>query len=148
MPRDGTELPEAAAEPDAPGTAAEPPGPTAPPPPVTAPVYAPPAAPVPPPQPVTADSRGAHSHPQLFGTRDPDARAQRIARALISDIVAYHPQRREEALASGTLRGDFREEIMKSWEEYVAQVGLETARSTPHFRNALNQILAQGQSVF
>jgi predicted Zn finger-like uncharacterized protein len=86
--------------------------------------------------------------PPLFGTRDPDARAQRIARALISDIVAYHPQRREEALAAGTLRTDFREEIMKSWEEYVAQVGLETARGTPHFRNALNQILARGQQVF
>jgi hypothetical protein len=86
--------------------------------------------------------------PPLFGTRDPDARAQRIARALISDIVAYHPQRREEALAAGKLRTDFREEIMKSWEEYVAQVGLDTARGTPHFRNALNQILARGQQVF
>jgi hypothetical protein len=62
--------------------------------------------------------------------------------------VAYHPQRREEAIANGTLRTDFRDEIMKSWEEYVAQVGLETARSTPHFRNALNQILALGQPVF
>jgi hypothetical protein len=91
---------------------------------------------------------GAPTRPPLFGTRDPDARAQRIARALISDIVAYHPQRREEALAAGTLRADFRDEIMKSWEEYVAQVGLEAARSTPHFRNALNQILARGQQVF
>jgi predicted Zn finger-like uncharacterized protein len=100
-------------------------------------------------QPPPADRQDAvHSQPQLFGTRDPDARAQRIARALISDIVAYHPQRREEAIANGTLRTDFRDEIMKSWEEYVAQVGLETARSTPHFRNALNQILALGQPVF
>jgi predicted Zn finger-like uncharacterized protein len=100
-------------------------------------------------QPAPVPGRGeAPARPPLFGSRDPDARAQRIARALISDIVAYHPQRREEALAAGTLRVDFREEIMKSWEEYVAQVGLETARSTPHFRNALNQILAQGQQVF
>jgi predicted Zn finger-like uncharacterized protein len=83
-----------------------------------------------------------------FGSRDPDARAQRIARALVSDIVAYHPQRRDESLNRGTLRTDFREEIMKSWEEYVAQVGLDLARSTPHFRNALNDILARGQAVF
>jgi predicted Zn finger-like uncharacterized protein len=83
-----------------------------------------------------------------FGSRDPDSRAKRVARALVSDIVAYHPARRDESLQAGTLRADFREEIMKSWEEYVAQVGLELARSTPHFRNALNDILARGQTVF
>jgi hypothetical protein len=37
---------------------------------------------------------------------------------------------------------------MKSWEEYVAQVGLELAKSTPYFRNSLNEILANGQQVF
>jgi predicted Zn finger-like uncharacterized protein len=153
-----TETPPTAAEPSAeraqPAEAAppQPPAPAAAPH-ATQPAEAapprPPAEPVRPPQPVEAERRlGLHAQPQLFGTRDPDARAQRIARALISDIVAYHPQRREEALAKGTLRTDFREEIMKSWEEYVAQVGLETARSTPHFRNALNQILALGQPVF
>jgi hypothetical protein len=84
----------------------------------------------------------------LFGTRDPHARAQRIARALVSDIVAYHPKRREECLAAGTLRTDFREEIMKSWEEYVAQVGIDLAKSTPYFRSALNDILAKGQQIF
>ena len=71
-----------------------------------------------------------------------------MARALVSDIVAYHPKKREESLARGTMRQDFREEIMKSWEEYVAQVGVETAKSTPYFRDALNAILAKGQSVF
>jgi len=83
-----------------------------------------------------------------FAAQDPDARAQRIARALVSDIVAYHPERREKSLAAGTLRGEFREEIVKSWEEYVAQVGPELAKKTPHFRNALNEILARGQSLF
>jgi predicted Zn finger-like uncharacterized protein len=86
--------------------------------------------------------------PTVFGSRDPSARAQRIARALVSDIVAYHPKRRDECLAAGTLRSDFREEIMKSWEEYVAQVGLDLAKSTPYFRNALNDILARGQQIF
>jgi predicted Zn finger-like uncharacterized protein len=79
---------------------------------------------------------------------DPGARAQRIARALVSDIVAYHPERVEDARRAGTLRREFRDEIMKSWEEYVAQVGGEMARESPHFRQALNQILAQGEAVF
>ena len=51
-------------------------------------------------------------------------------------------------MAAGTLKSDFREEILKSWEEYVAQVGQEMAKKTPHFRDALNSILAKGQQVF
>ena len=86
--------------------------------------------------------------PGLFGSRDPKSRAQRIARALVSDIVAYHPERRDACLAAGTLRTEFRDEIMKSWEEYTEQVGEEMAKSTPYFRNALNDILAKGQPIF
>jgi predicted Zn finger-like uncharacterized protein len=94
------------------------------------------------------DSSPGRSGATIFGSRDPNARAQRIARALVSDIVAYHPKRRDASLEAGTLRADFREEIMKSWEEYVAQVGLDMAKSTPYFRDALNAILARGQSIF
>ena len=84
----------------------------------------------------------------VFGSSDPKSRAQRIARALVSDIVAYHKKRVEETLASGRIRTEFRDEIMKSWEEYVAQVGVELAKGTPFFRDALNEILARGQRVF
>jgi predicted Zn finger-like uncharacterized protein len=83
-----------------------------------------------------------------FGSKDPGARAERLARALVSDIVAYHPERREKSLADGTIRTEFRDEILKSWEEYVAQVGLPMAKSTPHFRSALNKILAKGHNIF
>jgi predicted Zn finger-like uncharacterized protein len=83
-----------------------------------------------------------------FGASDPQAKAKRLARALVSDMVTYHPERRDSALAAGTLKQDFREEIKKSWEEYVEQVGRETAMQTPYFREALNEILARGQSVF
>jgi predicted Zn finger-like uncharacterized protein len=86
--------------------------------------------------------------PSPFGTQDPNARARRIARALVSDIVAYNRARRDRSLTEGTIRADFREEIMKSWNEYVEQVGEELARSTPHFRESLNEILAQGREVF
>ena len=84
----------------------------------------------------------------MFGSRDPKSRAQRIARALVSDIVAYHPKRRDACLAAGTLRTEFRDEIMKSWEEYTEQVGEDMAKSTPYFRHALNEILAKGQPIF
>jgi hypothetical protein len=46
------------------------------------------------------------------------------------------------------LRTDFREEIMKSWQEYVEQVGQELAKNTPFFRDSLNEILAQGRQAF
>jgi hypothetical protein len=42
----------------------------------------------------------------------------------------------------------FREEIKKSYEEYVDQVGKEFADSTTHFHDALNDILASGQKIF
>jgi predicted Zn finger-like uncharacterized protein len=111
-----------------------------------APVSAPAPTPAPPaPRPATAAPQRSGSP---FGSSDPDAKARRLARALVSDIVTYHPERRDQALANGTLKREFLEEIKKSWEEYVGQVGNDTAKSTPHFREALNQILAKGQAVF
>jgi len=91
---------------------------------------------------------GGVSRAGARASSDPDERARRIARALISDIVVYHKERCERSLQTGTLRTEFKEEILKSWDEYVEQVGLEMARATPHFRDALNEILAKGQKVF
>jgi len=42
----------------------------------------------------------------------------------------------------------FKDEIQKSYEEYLGQVGKEFAESTTHFRDALNDILAGGQKIF
>ena len=83
-----------------------------------------------------------------FLRADPSQRARRLARALVSDIVAYHPQKREDGLRDGTLRQRFREDIKKSYEEYVEQVGRELAESAPHFQDALNDILAGGRRLF
>ena len=82
-----------------------------------------------------------------FLANDPNAKARRLARALISDLVTYFPQRREEGLRDGTLKQLFREEIKKSYEEYIEQVGREFAESSTHFQEALNEILAGGQPV-
>jgi predicted Zn finger-like uncharacterized protein len=83
-----------------------------------------------------------------FLRADPAQRARRLARALVSDLVAYHPQKREEGLRDGTLRQLFREEIKKSYEEYVEQVGRDSAESSPYFQDALNEILAGGRRLF
>lgn len=85
---------------------------------------------------------------QLLPGTEPMDRAQRLARALVSDIVVYNPERQQSSSAAGTLKTEFRDEIRKSWQEYVQQVGMETARETPYFRNALNDILAGGKKVF
>jgi hypothetical protein len=83
-----------------------------------------------------------------FLSADPAAKGRRLARALISDLITYFPDRRAEGLRDGTLRTLFEEEIKKSYEEYLDQVGREFAESTPHFRDALNDILAGGQPIF
>ncbi len=83
-----------------------------------------------------------------FLANDPNQKAKRLARALVSDILAYHPGKREEALASGTIKQVFREEIKKSYEEYVEQIGKDFAESTSHFQDALNELLAGGRKLF
>ena len=75
-------------------------------------------------------------------------KAKRLARALISDMVVYHPGKRQEGLRDGNLKELFEEEIKKSWEEYAEQVGREVAESTAYFREALNEILAGGRQIF
>ncbi|HSC59089.1 MAG TPA: hypothetical protein VLC11_05970 [Gemmatimonadales bacterium] len=81
-------------------------------------------------------------------SQDPSQKARRLARALISDLVVYGTARRDEALKNGTLKESFGEEIKKSWEEFVEQVGKEMAESTTFFNDALNEILAGGQKIF
>jgi len=83
-----------------------------------------------------------------FLVQDPQVKARRLARALISDMVSYHPAKRAQGLKDGTLKEIFREEIKKSYEEYVLQVGDDVARTTNHFQDALNEILAGGQRIF
>jgi len=83
-----------------------------------------------------------------FLAQDPATKARRLARALISDLVVYHPAKRADGLRDGTLKLLFDEEIKKCWDEYTEQVGLEMATATAFFTEALNEILADGQPVF
>jgi predicted Zn finger-like uncharacterized protein len=134
---------------------------------VTTPGQPAPDAPAPPPgtrEPAAATGRGSGAETPLatetrppggqppavpvFGPQDPQTRARRLARALISDIKVYNRDRWEQSRSAGTLRRDFRDEILKSWEEYVEQVGESMAKQSPYFRDALNDILAAGERVF
>ncbi len=83
-----------------------------------------------------------------FGQRTPEQKAKRLARVLVSDMISYNPELHQKALERGTLEEDFEEEIEKSWEEYVEQVGEELADSTNFWTEALNEILAEGEEVF
>jgi len=117
-----------------------------------APAAVPPAAPVAaqrataPVQRPTAPGSRAPINP--FLSNDPNVKAKRLARALVSDIVAYFPDKHREGLRNGTLRELFREEIKKSYEEYVDQMTREFAESTTHFQDALNDVLAGGKRIF
>ena len=114
-----------------------------------APPSAPPAEPPSRPVPEPATSPAAAARPiNPFLSQDPAAKARRLARALISDMVVYHPAKRQEGLREGTLKDLFDEEIRKSWEEYSEQVGKDIAESTSYFREALNEILADGRQLF
>jgi predicted Zn finger-like uncharacterized protein len=85
---------------------------------------------------------------ERFRKRGPQERAQRLARVLVSDIIAYYPARYRESFQRGTLKEDFQDEVRKSWKEYVDQVGQELAESTPYFNEALNEVLGQGKQIF
>jgi hypothetical protein len=97
---------------------------------------------------VPAPGAGARRAPNPFLANDPNQKAKRLARALVSDMVAYLPQKREEGLRNNTLKQLFREEIKKSYEEFVDQIGKEFAESTTHFQDALNDVLAGGKKIF
>jgi predicted Zn finger-like uncharacterized protein len=83
-----------------------------------------------------------------FGKRDPHEKARRLARVLVSDMITYNADRHSQALARGTLAEDFEDEIGRSWEEYVDQVGADFAESTPYWTDALNEVLANGAEIF
>jgi len=83
-----------------------------------------------------------------LGKRDPKDKARRLARVLVSDMIMYNPERHERALARGTLKDDFEDEIRKSWKEYVEQVGEQMARENDYWTEALNDVLAKGERVF
>jgi predicted Zn finger-like uncharacterized protein len=84
---------------------------------------------------------------------DPDARkkkerSKRLARVFVSDILVYNKDKRDKGLAGGDLMTILGPEIKKAWEAYKEKIGPNVVESTDYFREALNEILADGQKVF
>ena len=93
---------------------------------------------------VEAESPG----PIRFGRRTPADKAKSLARSLVSDLIAYNPEKQKEALAGGNLPEVFGDEIEKSLKEYQQQVEPDVMAEGSFFNDALNSILAEGQTVF
>ncbi len=91
-----------------------------------------------------ADSPG----PIRFGRRSPEDKAKSLARSLVSDLIAYNPEKHKEALSANNLVEVFGEEIEKSLKEYQEQVEPDVMAKGSFFNDALNSILAEGQSIF
>ena len=84
---------------------------------------------------------------------DPEARkkqerSKRLARVFVSDILVYNKDKRDKGLAGGDLMTVLGPEIKKAWEAYKEKIGPNVVESTDYFREALNEILADGQKVF
>ncbi|HPF70452.1 MAG TPA: zinc-ribbon domain-containing protein [Candidatus Krumholzibacteria bacterium] len=90
----------------------------------------------------------AEPEPSAAAPRRRRSKEEMLARALVSDILVYNRDQRDAALRNGTLVEALGAEIKKSWELYKEKVGPEVANSTNHFRDALNEILADGQKMF
>jgi hypothetical protein len=121
--------------------------------PAAPPAAAVPAAPAAPATPASAPGAAVNGTGPVrpvnpFLVQDPKQKARRLARALISDMLVYHPEKRVQGLRDGNLAELFRDEIAKSWQEYVEQVGKDLAESTPFWTEALNEILAGGNKIF
>ncbi|MFO7916242.1 MAG: zinc-ribbon domain-containing protein [Candidatus Krumholzibacteriales bacterium] len=75
-------------------------------------------------------------------------RAKRLARVFVSDILVYNREKRDKALAEGKLIQVLGPEIKKGWEAYKKKVGPEIKEANIYFKEALNNILAEGEELF
>ncbi len=75
-------------------------------------------------------------------------RARRLARALVSDILVYNQDERDRALHEGNLASALGAEVNRAWDLYKAKVDRQVLQGTSYFKDALNEILADGQKVF
>ena len=82
------------------------------------------------------------------GSRRRRSKEEMLARALVSDIKVYNRELYDTAKSEGNLLEALGTEIKKSWELYKEKVTPEVANSTDHFRDALNEILADGEKIF
>ncbi len=93
------------------------------------------------------DGTVRRTHREPPGLDDQGGWAHRLARALISDILVYHRERRDAALADGRLLVEFAAELGAAWTSYKSQLGDDGLTYAPQFREAVNEVLAGGERV-
>ena len=74
--------------------------------------------------------------------------ARCLARLLVAQMRERDPEKVARGVREGTLRTLLAQEVMEAWKEYKASVPREVLECTDYFREALNAILAEGESVF
>lgn len=75
-------------------------------------------------------------------------KAERLGRSLVKDIYLYHKDKVEQGRKEGNLVQLLGEEIKKSWKFYKRQVDPEILQEKNYFKEALNEIIAEGKEVF
>jgi len=75
-------------------------------------------------------------------------RARRLARVLVSDIVVYNQEVRDKEIADGNLVTVPAGEVNKAWELYKNKVEAGILEESDFFKDALNEILADGRKVY
>lgn len=89
-------------------------------------------------------------NPFKQSSTDPKSRAERLARTLVSDMIAYGRERHDAALQQGVaaIRVEFEADIETARAEYYAQVDADSTPSRDEiFRKAVNDLLGNGQQV-
>jgi predicted Zn finger-like uncharacterized protein len=75
-------------------------------------------------------------------------KAERLGRSLVKDIYLYHKDKVEQGRKEGNLVKLLGEEIKKSWKFYKKQIDPEILQEKNYFKEALNEIIAEGKEVF
>ncbi len=74
--------------------------------------------------------------------------AECFARLLVARMRCRDPEKVAAGLREGTLQTLMATDVMAAWKEYKRVVPQKILEETDYFREALNDILAEGEKVF
>lgn len=74
--------------------------------------------------------------------------ARRLARSLVKDILLYHGDKVDIGLRQGNLAQLIGDEIRKSWKFYKMNFPLKKTGGVNYFKDALNEIIGKGRTIF
>jgi hypothetical protein len=72
---------------------------------------------------------------------------ERLAGLVASDMLLYNRDKIQKNAAGGRLLSSMATEIVEAWEFYKKRVGSHTALGTSYFRDALNNVLSDGDPI-